>query len=235
VPVERLPAVGVPLDDGLVEGRLGALPVPDQLADPQALPHDFDRRDATAAPARQQALGDHEAQHLGQPVADQPLLPRAEQANEAPDRQPGVDGVQRRQHEVAGFRSLQPDLDRLGVAQLADHDDFGRLAQRGAQPGREAREVGAQLALVDRCPPLRVCELHRVFEGHDVHAAHRVDRPDDGGERRGLAAAGGAGDQHQPVVQRGRPRGSGQARSANVGMPESTRTQSSRAARPGRR
>ena len=52
-------------------------------------------------------------------------------------RRHGVVGVQGRQHEVAGQRRAQRELCGLGVADLADEDDVGVLAQHGAQPAGE--------------------------------------------------------------------------------------------------
>jgi hypothetical protein len=44
-----------------------------------------------------------------------------------------VVGVERREHQVAGERGLDADLGGLEVADLADHDDVGVLAQERAQ------------------------------------------------------------------------------------------------------
>jgi hypothetical protein len=45
--------------------------------------------------------------------------------------------MQRRQHEVPGQARLHGDLRGLEVADLADHDDVGVLAQDRAQRARE--------------------------------------------------------------------------------------------------
>jgi hypothetical protein len=57
--------------------------------------------------------------------------------DQARDGGDGVIGVQRRQHQVAGERGLQGQLGGLGVADLADQDDVGVLAQDAAQPAGE--------------------------------------------------------------------------------------------------
>ena len=53
----------------------------------------------------------------------------------------GVVRVQRREDEVAGERGLDRDLGRLGVADLADHDDVGVLAEDGAQAVANVRPI----------------------------------------------------------------------------------------------
>ena len=80
--------------------------------------------------------------------AHEPLREHAEQARreqirldahvgKARHRARRVVGVQRRQHEMAGERCLHRDLRGLEVADLADHDDVGILAQDRAQRARE--------------------------------------------------------------------------------------------------
>ena len=55
------------------------------------------------------------------------------EVDEASDGRCGVVRVQRREHEVARERGLDPDLGRLEVANLTDHDDVRVLTQEGAQ------------------------------------------------------------------------------------------------------
>ena len=81
------------------------------------------------------------------------------------------------------------------VADLADHDDVGVVAQERAQPGREGqldlrvdRDLGDALQLV----------LDRILDGEDVEVG-RVDLGQAGVERGGLARAGRPGDQHDAV------------------------------------
>ncbi len=50
-------------------------------------------------------------------------------------------GVQRREHQVAGLGGGERERDGLEVAQLADGDDVGVLAQRGAQGAGEGAGV----------------------------------------------------------------------------------------------
>ena len=70
---------------------------------------------------------------------------------EAVQRGGGVGGVQRREHEVAGQRRLHRDPRGLDVADLADQDDVGVLAQDRLQPAGEG-DAGllVDLDLVDR-------------------------------------------------------------------------------------
>ena len=56
--------------------------------------------------------------------------------------------VQGAEHEVTGLGGLDRDRDGLEVAQLADEDHVGVLAQGGPQSGLEATSCAADLALV---------------------------------------------------------------------------------------
>jgi len=102
--------------------------------------------------------------------------------------------VQRRQHEVARERGLDRDAGGLGVADLADEDDVGVLAEDRPEALGEG-DAGdlVDLDLVDRGEDV----LHRVLDGHDVALA-AVDLAEGGVERRRLAAAGGADADHHP-------------------------------------
>jgi hypothetical protein len=73
--------------------------------------------------------------------------------------------VQRREHEVAGERRLHGDAGGLDVADLADEDDVGVLAQDRLQAAGEG-DAGllVDLDLVDR----REDVLDRVLDRHDV-------------------------------------------------------------------
>ena len=88
--------------------------------------------------------------HAASCVADLALLRVGERVDHAIDRADRVRRVQRREHEVAGLGGGQRGGDRLAIAQLAEQDHVGCLAQRGAQAGRERRHVRAELALVDQ-------------------------------------------------------------------------------------
>ena len=87
--------------------------------------------------------------------------------------------------------------DRLQVAHLADEDHVGVLAERRAEALGERRRVLADLALVDDAGPVPVQELDRVLDREDVLVAGVVDVVEQRRERRRLARAGRAGDEHE--------------------------------------
>ena len=75
----------------------------------------------------------------------------------------GVGGVQRRQHEVTGERGLHRDAGRLDVADLADQDHVGVLAQdRPETVGEGEPGLLVDLDLVD----LGEDVLDRVLDRH---------------------------------------------------------------------
>ena len=77
----------------------------------------------------------------------------------------GVGGVERREHEVAGEGGLHRDPGRLGVADLADEDDVGVLAEDRPEPFGEGDAGGfVDLDLVDRGQHV----LDRILDRHDV-------------------------------------------------------------------
>ena len=163
--------------------------------------HHLDRRRAAlAVGARHQALRDDRLQHAGELQADLLLLVRRKHRDDAVDRLGRVERVQRREHEVAGFGGEQAGLDRLEVAHFADQDDVGILPQRAAQRLRERSRVDRDLALVDDRLAVAVQELDRILDRHHVRRARLVDVIDHRRERRALAAAGRAGDQHEPAL-----------------------------------
>src|SRR5206468_8819060 len=77
------------------------------------------------------------------------------------------------------------------------------LAERALQARRKARAVGAELALGDDRALVLGSVLDRVLDGDDVAVGRAVDVVDHGGERGGLAAAGGAGDEDESAPFRG--------------------------------
>ena len=157
---------------GREEGRLLGVGPVGLLAGRADLPHEPLRR------RHVDGGGDEEGLH---PDIDEP--------RHGGDR---VVGVQGREHEVAGERRAHRDLRRLLVADLADHDDVGILAQDGPEgPGEVEADLGLDLHLLDARLPV----LHRVLDGDDV-LARGLDRLDRGVQRGGLAAAGGPGEEH---------------------------------------
>ena len=108
-------------------------------------------------------------------------------------RRPGLGGVERHPH-------------RLEVAQLADEDRVGVLAERGLQGGREGRRVGPELAVRHDRRLRDVDELDRVLDRDDVVRLRPVDPVDEGGERRRLPRAGRAGDEDEAAERPARRR-----------------------------
>ena len=158
--------------------------------------------DAAAVGARQQALRDDPLQAARD--ADAVLGHVAPHEREhAVHGAHGVARVQRRQDEVARLGRLERDLHRLLVADLADEDDVRILPQRRAQRRGEARRVEADLALADARHLVAVQELDGVLDRDDVQRARRVQVRDHARDRRALAVARRADDEHHPVLPLG--------------------------------
>ena len=195
---ERLHLEEVAFGDRL--GDLLGLVVADQVGDPGVRDHDLDRRHASAVELGKQALADDAAEDAGEDRSDQVLLDGREELDHPPDRLGRVDGVHRREHEVAGLRGGEGGLGRLGVAELADQDHVGVLAKASAQRLRERRRVETDFPLVDDAAVVAVHDLDRVLDRDDVLPPRAVDVVDDRCERRRLARAGCAGDEDEPAV-----------------------------------
>ena len=92
-------------------------------------------------------------------------------------------------------------------------------SRRAARRARAKSSVcGADLALIDQRALRGMHELDRVLDGEDVVRRLLVDQIDQRRQGRGLAAAGGPGDQHQPLVVVRQPGElGGRPRSASVG------------------
>ena len=94
--------------------------------------------------------------------------------------------MQRRHDEVAGQRGLHRDASRLDVADLADEDRVGVLAQDRAQTvGERDARLLVRLDLVDRGEEI----LDGILDRDDVDAVV-VDRRHRGVQRRRLARSG---------------------------------------------
>ena len=154
--------------------------------------HHLDRGNPAAADARQEALRDDALEDAREDRADRGLLDRGEELDQAADRLGRVDGVHRREDEVAGLGGLQRGLGGLAVAQLADQDHVRVLAERAAERLVEGLGVEPDLTLVDDAALVAVQDLDRVLDRDDVLAARLVDVADDRRERRRLAGAGRA-------------------------------------------
>ena len=95
----------------------------------------------------------------------------------------------------------QRNFHGLGIAHLADHDHIGRLPQRGAQRCRKIRRVDADLDLLDDALLVRVLVLDRILNRDDVLRIAPVDFVDERRHGRRLSSAGGAADEHEPMMQ----------------------------------
>ena len=84
----------------------------------------------------------------------------------------------------------------MAVAHFTDHDDVGILAQHVFQRVVEGEGVQADFALFDDALVVFEDVFDGVLQGDDVFFEVGVDVLDHGGQRRGLAATGGAGHQH---------------------------------------
>ncbi len=102
---------------------------------------------------------------------------------------------------MAGLRGFDRDRHRLQVPHLADQHNVGVFTQRCPQRDLEALGVQTDFPLVDQALLVRMHELDGVLDGHDVLAPVLVDVVDHRRQRRGLARAGRAGDQHQAPGQ----------------------------------
>src|SRR5581483_9511245 len=92
----------------------------------------------------------------------------AEHSEDAMDGLARVDRVQRRENNVTGFGSGECDLHRFAVANFADENDFGRLAQGRTQTFGKIWEIPAELALIEDATMVRMHVLDRVLQGDDV-------------------------------------------------------------------
>jgi dipeptidase E len=115
------------------------------------------------------------------------------EVEEAREDEGGAAGVDGGGDEVAGEAGLERDGGGLAVADLADEDDVGVLAEEGAEGAgdREARG-GVDLGLADAGD----AAFDGVLDGDDGAAAAAGEEVAEGGvEGGGLAAAGGAGEE----------------------------------------
>jgi hypothetical protein len=159
----------------------------------------FKCRDAAAALLLEQRLG-HDALERGrQHGADLRLALGRELVDDAVDRRGRRSRVQRAEHEVAGFRGFDCDLDRLEVAHFTDQHDVGVFAQSRAQRPLEALGVAVHFALVDEALFRFVHELDRILDRDDVLGARVVDVVDHRRQRGRLARAGRTGHQHETL------------------------------------
>ena len=147
-----------------------------------------------------QDLRDHGQQALRQEALGLFALLDGQRIDDAVDGLGCRGGVQRAEHQVAGFRGRHGHGNRFRVAQLADQDHVRVFAHGRAHAFGERRDVRAQLALDDLALLAAMDEFDRIFERHDVEPPRGVQVIDHRGQRGRLAGAGGAGHQHHALV-----------------------------------
>jgi hypothetical protein len=147
-----------------------------------------------------QALGKDRAQVLRQIQEDLLVLVLREHVDDAIERLRAVVRVQRRENEVARARQVDRGLHRLLVADFSDQDDVGGRTHDAAQRARETLRVESDFALVDDRTLVRVQELDRVLDRHDVIRRGLVAMVDHRGDRSRLAGARGADHQDEPAL-----------------------------------
>ena len=114
------------------------------------------------------------------------------------DAAPCAVRMDRREHEMARQRAADRHRRRIGVADLAEHDDVGVLTQKGAQRSAEGQaDLLFELYLVHSLERV----FDRVLDRKDV-ARLAVQPPERRVERRALARAGRSGDQRHAVRAR---------------------------------
>ncbi len=109
-----------------------------------------------------------------------------EQVQNTTDRRGRAGGVDRTEHQVTGFRSVNGGQERLLVAHLTDQDDVGVFAHSVLHPDFKVLHIHADLALIDQAFIFGIHELDRVFQGEDVFAVDRVDVVEHRTDRRTL-------------------------------------------------
>ena len=130
------------------------------------------------------SVGLYSTRQSGHSRADQALREQPDQrrgdqerldphVDQAGDRAGGVVGVERGEHQVAGERGAGWRSRRFRVADLADHDDVGVLAQEAsAAPLAKVRPIFGLTCTWEM--PLELV-LDRILDGEDVEV-RRVDR-----------------------------------------------------------
>ena len=161
----------------------------------------FQRGDTPLADLFAEGLRHDALQRFREHHADLVLTVRRELLDDTHRSTGGGGGVQRAEHQVAGFRRFQRDFHGFKVAHFADEHDVRVFTEGGAQRGGERTGMAADFAVVDQALLVGVHEFHRVFNRDDVVGAGPVDVVDHRGQRGRFTRTGRPGDQHQPLVQ----------------------------------
>src|SRR5436190_5355026 len=177
------------------------LALEDQVGNERGVEHDLDR--GAAAPAFLQ--GDealrNEPPQIERQVHQQLLAALlGEEVDDAVQGLVGAVRVQRRKAQVPGLGEGDRVIHRFAVADLADQDDVGRLAQGVLERGLPVHGVDADFALGDEAALVRVGELDRVLDGDDVAVGVLVAVADHRRERGGFARTRGPHHDHQAAL-----------------------------------
>jgi hypothetical protein len=171
--------------------ELVELALEDLLGDGRRVEQDLDRRHAALAVLGADQALRHDGAQVGRQVHQQlrPALFR-EEVDDAFHRLRRAVGVQRAQAQVAGFGEGDRVLHRLRVADLADQDDVGRLAQGVLQRVVPRMGVDADFAVRHQRLLRDVRVLDRIFDvmmwpaevrlRWSIIAASEVDLPEPG-------------------------------------------------------
>ena len=211
--VQRNTVFGVELVQRLVKGahaNLGAachrfldareLAFGDQVGDVGRVEHHFHGRHQLFVQAGNQPLRHHARQVQAQVHQQLPVRFFGEEVDHPLHRLVGIVGVQCGQAQVPRFGVGNCLLHGVAVADLADHDHVGRLAQGVFQGFFVRMGVNAHLALVYHRELVGVQKLQRVFNGEDVARGVFVAVVEHGRQRGRFARTRGARHQHQAAL-----------------------------------
>src|SRR5256885_6744425 len=177
------------------------LALEDQVGNERGVEHDLDRGAATFAFLQGDEALRNEPPQIERQVHQQLLAPLlGEEVDDAIQRLIGAVRVQRCKAQVAGLGEGHRVIHGLPVADLADQDDVGRLAQGGLERGLPVHGVHADFALGNEAALVRVGELDRVLDGDDVAVGVLVAVADHRRERGGLARTRGPYHDHQAAL-----------------------------------
>src|SRR5437762_14016171 len=177
------------------------LALEDQVGNERGVEHDFDPDAAALAFLQGDEALRNEPPQIERQVHQQLLAPLlGEEVDDAVQGLVGAVRVQRRKAQVPGLGESDRVIHRLAVADLADQDDVGRLAQGVLERGLPVHGVHADFALGNEAALVRVGELDRVLDGDDVAVGVLVAVSDHRRERGGLARTRGPYHDHQAAL-----------------------------------
>src|SRR5262249_26232366 len=109
-------------------------------------------------------------------------------------------GVNRTEHQVAGFGRVDGRQKRFFVTHFADEHHVGVFTHGVLHTDLEVNHIKPDLALVDKALIFGEDEFDRVFERQDVLAVLMVDQVEHRRDGRALAGTGDAGKQHHALI-----------------------------------